>query len=84
MQKYGVKPDSVTLASSVPALANNNLLQCLQIHAYVIIKDIYMDAFLVNALMDVYFKCKNVNMVQEAFRCSQESDIVSFSSMVSG
>jgi pentatricopeptide repeat protein len=84
MQKYGIKPDSVTLASFIPALANNNLLQCLQIHAYVIINDIYMDAFLASALMDVYFKCKNVNMAQEVFHCSRELDVVTYSTMVSG
>lgn len=84
MQNYGAKPDSVTLASFLPALADKNLQQCMQIHAYVIINDIYMDAFLASALMVVYFKCKDVNMAQEVFRCSQELDVVSFSAMVSG
>ncbi|KAJ1695888.1 hypothetical protein LUZ63_012586 [Rhynchospora breviuscula] len=84
MQKHGAKPDSYTLASFLPVLSDNNLQQCMQIHAYVVVNDIYMDAFMASALMDVYFKCKNVNLAQEVFRCSQELDVVSCSTMVSG
>lgn len=70
MQNYGSKPDSVTLASFLPALADNNLRQCMQIHAYVIINEIYMHAFLASALIDVYFECM-IKKNTIAWKCSR-------------
>ncbi|KAH6820363.1 Tetratricopeptide repeat superfamily protein [Perilla frutescens var. hirtella] len=80
-----VKPDSVTFASLlplVPELGNLNLGK--QIHCYIVRNGVCLDLFLKNALIDVYFKCRDVDMACKVFEQSSDVDIVICTAMISG
>ncbi|KAH7853262.1 hypothetical protein Vadar_000652 [Vaccinium darrowii] len=61
-----------------------NLDLAKEIHCYVIRQGVPLDMFLKSALIDVYFKCKNVEMAQNLFNRNTEMDIVIFTTMISG
>nr|CAD1819594.1 unnamed protein product [Ananas comosus var. bracteatus] len=85
MQSSGVKPDSITLASLLPAFSNSrSLKQGKEVHAHIIKNGVRMDAFLKSALIDVYFKCKDVEMAKNVFDASSTRDVVICSAMISG
>ncbi|XP_008793555.2 pentatricopeptide repeat-containing protein At4g21300 [Phoenix dactylifera] len=85
MQAAGIKPDSITLASFLPAFSDlTSLKQGKDIHAYIIRNSVCMDAFLKSALIDIYFKCKDVRMAQKVFDATGAMDVVICSAMISG
>ncbi|MQL91854.1 hypothetical protein Taro_024473 [Colocasia esculenta] len=85
MQLAGVRPDSITLASILPLFSNSyGLNQGKEIHAYIVKNDVNLDAFLKNALIDMYFKCRNVCMACKVFDGTGTIDIVICSAMISG
>ncbi|KAH6801527.1 hypothetical protein C2S52_001991 [Perilla frutescens var. hirtella] len=80
-----VKPDSVTFASLlplVPELGHLNLGK--EIHCYIVRNGVRLDLFVKNALIDVYFKCKDVDMACKVFEQSSDVDIVICTAMISG
>lgn len=80
-----VKPDSVTFSSLlplVPELGDVNLGK--EIHCYVVRNGICLDLFLKNALIDMYFKCREFNMARKVFELSSDVDIVICTAMISG
>ncbi|KAL5211022.1 hypothetical protein ABZP36_006645 [Zizania latifolia] len=85
MQKTGIRPDSVTLVSLLPALtALNGFKQGKEIHGYIVRSCVHMDAFLVSALVDNYFKCRDVRMAQIVYDSAKAIDVVIGSTMISG
>lgn len=85
MISASVKPDSITFASILPSISESaNLDLAKEIHCYVIRQGVPLDMFLKSALIDVYFKCKNVEMAQNLFNRNTEMDIVIFTTMISG
>jgi pentatricopeptide repeat protein len=85
MQESGVRPDSVTLVSLLPALADlNGFKQGKEIHGYIIRNCVHMDVFLVSASVDIYFKCRDVRMAQNVYAAARAIDVVIGSAMVSG
>ncbi|RWW17358.1 hypothetical protein GW17_00018716 [Ensete ventricosum] len=85
MQVAGFKPDSITLASFLPAFSGSaSLKQGKEIHAYIIRNDVSMDAFLKSALIDIYFKCKDALMAKKVFGATGTMDVVICSAMISG
>ncbi|KAK3149156.1 hypothetical protein QOZ80_3AG0213710 [Eleusine coracana subsp. coracana] len=85
MQKSGVQPDSVTLASLLPGLTDlNGFKQGKEIHGYIVRNCVHMDVFLVSALVDIYFKCRDVRMAQNVYDAAGAIDVVIGSTMISG
>ncbi|XP_072955483.1 pentatricopeptide repeat-containing protein At4g21300 isoform X1 [Typha angustifolia] len=85
MQTAGVKPDSITLASFLPAFSDSdNVTRGREIHAYIIKNGVCMDAFLKSALIDIYFKCRDVGMAKKVFDATRTLDVVICSAMISG
>ncbi|KAI5003352.1 hypothetical protein ZWY2020_030512 [Hordeum vulgare] len=85
MQKSGLQPDSVTLASLLPALTDlNGFKQGKEIHGYIVRNCVHLDVFLVSALVDIYFKCRDVRMAQNVFDATKTIDVVIGSTMISG
>ncbi|KAG8098397.1 hypothetical protein GUJ93_ZPchr0013g36767 [Zizania palustris] len=83
--KTGIRPDAVTLVSLLPALtALNGFKQGKEIHGYIVRSCVHMDAFLVSALVDNYFKCRDVRMAQMVYDSAKAIDVVIGSTMISG
>lgn len=80
-----VKPDSVTFASLLPLVPELSLLTLgKEIHCYIVRNGVCLDLFLINALIDMYFKCKDVNMACQVFEQTSVVDIVICTAMISG
>ncbi|KAL0442366.1 UNVERIFIED_CONTAM: Pentatricopeptide repeat-containing protein [Sesamum latifolium] len=80
-----VKPDSITFASLLPLVPElGHLNQGKEIHCYIVRNGVLFDLFLKNALIDMYFKCKDVRMACKVFDESSAVDTVICTAMISG
>ncbi|KAM1220001.1 hypothetical protein PS1_047462 [Malus domestica] len=85
MISTSVKPDSITFASFLPSVAEQgNMKQGKEIHGYIVRHCVPLDVFLQRALIDVYFKCRNVEMAFKIFNQSTRTDVVMCTAMISG
>ncbi|XP_010258697.1 PREDICTED: pentatricopeptide repeat-containing protein At4g21300 [Nelumbo nucifera] len=85
MLSSGFKPDSITLASFLPSVSDlANLKQCKEIHGYIIRHGVHLDVFLNNSLIDVYFKCRDVDLAEKVFNQANSLDVVICTTMISG
>ncbi|KAI3812607.1 hypothetical protein L1987_17318 [Smallanthus sonchifolius] len=85
MISVGTKPDTITLASFLPSLSESaSINQGKEIHGYILRQNVHLDVFLKNALIDMYFKCREVEMAHNVFTCSTDIDIVICTAMISG
>ncbi|CAL4919377.1 unnamed protein product [Urochloa decumbens] len=85
MQRSVVRPDSVTLVSLLPALTDlNGFKQGKEVHGYIVRNCVHTDVFLVSALVDIYFKCRDVKMAQNVYDVARAIDVVIGSTMISG
>eukprot|EP01018_Ginkgo_biloba_P015274 Gb_41648 [translate_table: standard] len=85
MQLAGVEPDSVTIASVLPACSRLAALQQgKEIHDYIIRSRFASDVFVGNALMDMYAKCGSIEDARQVFNDISERDAVSWSTMIGG
>lgn len=85
MISAGVGPDSTTLASFLPVISESGALNVgKEIHCYFVRHNVLMDVFLKNALIDMYFKCRTVEMACNVFNQSPVVDIVVCTAMISG
>ncbi|KAK6917058.1 Pentatricopeptide repeat [Dillenia turbinata] len=85
MISSGVKPDSFTFASLLPSVSEAaSLKQGKEIHCYIIRSAIHVDVFLNSALIDLYFKCRKVDMASRIFKQSTYIDVVICTAMISG
>ncbi|KAJ0017151.1 hypothetical protein Pint_11373 [Pistacia integerrima] len=85
MISSGVKPDPITFSSFLPSVAElASLKQGKEIHGYIIRNDVPLDAFLKSALIDLYFKCRDVEMACKIFNQSTTSDVAICTAMISG
>ncbi|KAL8266963.1 hypothetical protein R6Q59_004307 [Mikania micrantha] len=81
----GTKPDTITLASFLPSLSESaSINQGKEIHCYILRQNVHFDVFLKNALIDMYFKCREVEMAHNVFTCNTDIDIVICTAMISG
>ncbi|KAJ0824687.1 putative tetratricopeptide-like helical domain superfamily [Helianthus annuus] len=81
----GTKPDTITLASFLPALSESaSINHGKEIHCYILRQNVHLDVFLKNALIDMYFKCREVEMARNVFTCSRDIDVVICTAMISG
>ncbi|KAI3684005.1 hypothetical protein L1987_84527 [Smallanthus sonchifolius] len=84
MESYGIDPDSITVASVLPACGDLSALSLRRkIHEYVKRKRLFPNLTLENALIDMYAKCGSLNDARKVFDEMQTRDVVSWTSMVS-
>ncbi|MCL7039114.1 hypothetical protein MKW94_014703 [Papaver nudicaule] len=85
MLSAGVKPDSITFSSFLPSVSDlAGLKQGKEIHGYIVRQGVVMDAFLKNALIDIYFKCREIEMACNIFNQTKTVDTVIYTAMISG
>ncbi|XP_057841894.1 pentatricopeptide repeat-containing protein At1g11290, chloroplastic isoform X2 [Cryptomeria japonica] len=85
MQIAGVKPDSITATSVLPACAYLGALQDGRlIHGYVIKNGCEADVFVGSALIDMYTRCQNLEIARKVFDKMSERNVVSWNVMIAG
>ena len=85
MISAGIKPDSITFASFLPCVAELlSLEHCKEIHGYIVRHGVALDMFLKSALIDIYLKCRDVEMARKILRQSSSFDTVVCTAMISG
>ncbi|KAH9304435.1 hypothetical protein KI387_008839, partial [Taxus chinensis] len=82
MQMEGEKPNSVTLASVLPACGKTGDLQVgKEIHSYIIRNGYDVYAFVENALRRMYFECGHVEAGRDIFENMPERDVILHNAM---
>ncbi|CAN0825650.1 Pentatricopeptide repeat-containing protein At4g21300 [Linum grandiflorum] len=85
MISTGIKPDARTFATFLPSVTDSMSFSLVkEIHGYIIRHDICMDVFLKSALIDIYCKCRNVEMAYKIFSQGSNIDLVMCTAMISG
>eukprot|EP01018_Ginkgo_biloba_P001826 Gb_02379 [translate_table: standard] len=85
MQLEGVKSNSKTFASVLPACANLAAVeQGKEIHGEIIRRGFQSDAFAVNALVNMYAKCGNIENARYLFDRMLQPDVVSWTVIIAG
>ncbi|XP_057862807.2 pentatricopeptide repeat-containing protein At1g56690, mitochondrial [Cryptomeria japonica] len=85
MQVAGVKPDSTTFASVLPACAQMGALeQGMQIHLSIIESGSSSGVLVVNALIDMYAKCGSICKARNLFDKMTQRDVASWNAMIAG
>eukprot|EP01018_Ginkgo_biloba_P014272 Gb_03213 [translate_table: standard] len=85
MQLAGVKPDSYTFVSLLPACATLAALEHgMEVHKEVIKSGLQSDVCVANALVDMYAKCGSIENARHVFDKMAERDVVSWTSMIGG
>eukprot|EP01018_Ginkgo_biloba_P014274 Gb_03222 [translate_table: standard] len=85
MKLEGVKPDSNTFASLLPACGHLAALeQGMEIHEEIVRSGIESDMCVANALVDMYAKCGSIENGCAVFDKMLEHDVVSWTVMIGG
>lgn len=85
MQEGGQKPDSITLVSVLPAVADIKSLRIgKSIHGYALRSGFGSFVNLSTALVDMYFKCGSVRDARLIFEGMNSKTVVSWNSMIDG
>ncbi|XP_057830928.2 pentatricopeptide repeat-containing protein At2g13600 [Cryptomeria japonica] len=85
MQLAGVKPDSTTFASVLPACAKMGALeQGMGIHQNIIKGGFCSDVVVASALVDMYAKCGSIYKAHEVFNKIPQRNVISWNAMIAG
>ncbi|TVU13036.1 hypothetical protein EJB05_46710, partial [Eragrostis curvula] len=85
MQMENVKPDSFTLVSVIPAIADiSHPLQARWIHGYSIRQHLDHDVYVLTALIDMYAKCGRVSIARSLFVSARERHVITWNAMIHG
>ncbi|XP_022991386.1 putative pentatricopeptide repeat-containing protein At3g15930 [Cucurbita maxima] len=85
MQATSVKPDEFTMVSILTACAQLGALELGEwIKTYIDKNKINNDAFVRNALIDMYFKCGNVDKAERVFREMHQRDKFTWTTIIVG
>eukprot|EP01018_Ginkgo_biloba_P007725 Gb_41234 [translate_table: standard] len=83
MKLAGVKPESKTFASVLPACAELGALeQGMEIHEDIVRSGFQFDVFVENALIDMYAKCRRLEKARELFDKLSQPNVVSWNTMI--
>ncbi|XP_061364770.1 pentatricopeptide repeat-containing protein At1g11290, chloroplastic-like [Gastrolobium bilobum] len=85
MQEAGQKPDSVTLVSILPAVADIKALRIgRSIHGYAFRSGFESLVNVSNVLLDMYLKCGSVRTARLVFKRMSSKSVVSWNTMIDG
>lgn len=85
MQESGQTPDSITLVSVLPAIADIKSLRLgKSIHGYALRSGFESSVNVSTALVDMYFKCGSVRDARLIFEGMNRKTVVSWNSMIDG
>ncbi|XP_057873031.2 pentatricopeptide repeat-containing protein At3g24000, mitochondrial-like [Cryptomeria japonica] len=85
MQLVGVKPDSATYASILPACAKMGALkQGMDIHQNIMEGGYLSEIMVGNALVDMYAKCGSLDKARDLFDKMPQKNVVSWNAMIAG
>ncbi|XP_057816438.2 pentatricopeptide repeat-containing protein At3g12770-like [Cryptomeria japonica] len=85
MQLAGVKPNSATFASILPACAKMGALeQGKDIHQSITEGGLLSDVVVASALVDMYAKCGSIDKARELFDKIPQRNVVSWNAMIAG
>ncbi|XP_059067676.1 pentatricopeptide repeat-containing protein At2g13600-like [Cryptomeria japonica] len=85
MQVAGVKPNSTTFASIVPACAQLRLLkQGMALHQRIIESGLLVDVVVVTALIDMYAKCGSIQKAHKLFDKMPQQNVVTWTAVIAG
>ncbi|XP_027341723.1 pentatricopeptide repeat-containing protein At1g11290, chloroplastic-like [Abrus precatorius] len=85
MQEAGQKPDSITLVSVLPAVADVKALRNgRSIHGYAFRLGLEFLVNVATALLDMYFKCGSVRTARLVFNGMSSKNVVSWNTMIDG
>ncbi|XP_073011538.1 pentatricopeptide repeat-containing protein At1g11290, chloroplastic [Typha latifolia] len=85
MQHEHVRPDSFTLVSVIPALADLSILrQAKWIHGYAVRLYLNRNIYVATALIDLYAKCGGVNIARRLFDSTSERHVTTWNAMIDG
>ncbi|KAL6861652.1 hypothetical protein ACP4OV_017352 [Aristida adscensionis] len=85
MQLENVKPDSFTLVSIIPAVADiSDPLQARWVHGYSIRQTLDQDIYVLTALIDMYAKCGRVSVARNLFNSATERHVITWNAMIHG
>ncbi|XP_057865239.2 pentatricopeptide repeat-containing protein At1g09410, mitochondrial [Cryptomeria japonica] len=85
MRKAGMKPDSVTFASVLPAYAHVGVIQQgKEVHKEILRSGFQSNVFVGSALIDMYAKCGRIEAARCIFDKLPAQDVVSWNVMITG
>ncbi|KAF7153600.1 hypothetical protein RHSIM_Rhsim01G0122500 [Rhododendron simsii] len=85
LHQQNIKPDSFTMVSVIPALAELSVLrQAKWIHGFVTRTCFSNDVFVMTALVDMYAKCGAVNTARKLFDMMDERHVTTWNAMIDG
>eukprot|EP01018_Ginkgo_biloba_P002434 Gb_04611 [translate_table: standard] len=85
MQREGIQPNQFTFASVLPACGNLvDLKKGMEIHEDIIRSGYQLDVFVGNTLVDMYAKCRSIDIARDVFDKMHGRDVVSWTTMIAG
>lgn len=85
MHSQNIKPDSFTMVSVIPAIAELSVTrQAKWIHGLVIRKCFDKNVFVMTALVDMYAKCGAVHTARKLFDMMDERHVTTWNAMIDG
>ncbi|KAL2515182.1 Pentatricopeptide repeat-containing protein [Forsythia ovata] len=85
MQSFGVKPNSVTILSILPACANLIAVNKVkEIHGYALRSNLESELAVANSLIDTYSKSGNIIYSKAMFNEMSTKDIITWNTMIAG
>ncbi|XP_057835301.2 pentatricopeptide repeat-containing protein At4g02750-like [Cryptomeria japonica] len=85
MRETGCRPNELTFASVLTAVANMGSLKLgTQFHAEILRCGFQTYVSVANALMDMYAKCGSIEKAQDVFAQMHQTDVVSWNTMTTG
>ncbi|XP_050282794.1 pentatricopeptide repeat-containing protein At1g11290, chloroplastic [Quercus robur] len=85
MQSQNIKPDSFTLVSVIPALAELSVTrQAKWMHGLVIRNCLDKNVFVTTALVDMYAKCGAIHTARKLFDTMEERHVTTWNAMIDG
>lgn len=85
MQSRNIKPDSFTMVSVIPALAELSIpRQAKWIHGLVIRRFLDKNVFVMTALVDMYAKCGAIHTARKLFDMMNARHVITWNAMIDG